>query len=262
MISKEDYLSLVKRFVNNDFINPNMLNVDLGQLSPLEQGFIFSITREVQASRTILESIQYNELGPLEKLMLFDSRILNFLSTKPGSKQYIHDKEFWRMTEEALEFDPESIIGLYARIYQVIYKKEYKEAIQLLERLQKKITFNDKLTYLLIMSYFYLQDINKSKSELLNLSPSLQKFLISFVLFYSGSLVYRTISGLLLLIIFIIINPFWLTILLVFLLNILLLSVGFFYRNNIVISLGVSDILSSAMIAGLGLFARYLISTI
>jgi hypothetical protein len=166
------------------------------------------------------------------------------------------------MTGETLAFDPESIIGLYTRAYQLIYKKDYKEAILILERLRRQLSLNDKLTNLLIMSNFYLQDIPKAKSELPNLSPSIQKYFISLVLYYSGSLVYRIISGLLLMIIFIIINPYWLPILLVFILDILLISIGFFYRNNIIVSQGVAGILSSAIFAGLSLFVRYLISTI
>jgi hypothetical protein len=94
MILKENYLSLVKSFVNNGFLKPNDVNLELGQISPLEQGFIYSITKEAQASKTILAGIQLKDLDPLEKKLYLDSIILNFLASNPGPKYILIIRNF------------------------------------------------------------------------------------------------------------------------------------------------------------------------
>lgn len=262
MISKEDYLHFVKRVVTNGYINPDMLNIDIGQVSPMEQGFIYSITKETLASKTILEGIQFNDLSALEKQMFFDSHILNFLSSKPEPEQFNQNQEFLLLVEGAFQIDPESIIGLYARVYQVIYKKEYEKAIRLLGNLQNQLPLNDKFEYFLVLSHFVLQDIKGAKSALTNMRLSLKKILIWFVIYYYESIVYRFLAGIILLIGIVFIIPFWLPIIVYFLIDILILSIGFFYRYNMVVATSVVDLLANVIFSGLGLLVRYLLSTI
>ncbi len=262
MITNEVYLGVVNRVINKGFINSDELNVDLSQLTPIERAFILSITKQTNASEVILEGIQIHDLCAMGKHLYSDSRILNFATSISGSELYKNNLRFEVITTETLDTDPGSIIGLYTRTFQEIYKKDYKEAVRLIESLRKHLPLNEKINYLLVMSFFYLKDIPSAKSTLTNLRPSLQKYLISYFLYYSESLMYHIISGFLLVICIAIIYLFWIPILLVFLIDILLISLGYFYRNKMIVTLGKVDIISKALFAGLGLLARYLVSTI
>ena len=109
MISNEEYLRLVKYFVNNGFYKSNNIGFGQENLSKMELCFVNSILRKSKDSENIINEVEFNNLEHKEIQLYYDSMILNFLS----SKGQIFDlntqtgREFWQITQEALQYNQE-----------------------------------------------------------------------------------------------------------------------------------------------------------